>query len=202
MPQIASIQWQVAGDIGGQGVATLRFIRQDAASITGADCNAAAAAAHNIFAAAVASTPVDVTWSCLTQVDIYDSITGAVAGPLTVNSVPAPVVGTASGNYSAGTGARINWKTSTLQGRRLMRGALYIIPLAGPGYTANGSVSSGIVTALNGGAGAYLTAMTSASLYPVIWHRPPKGTHAGGTTGIVYAAVTSTVPAGLRSRRS
>jgi hypothetical protein len=202
MPQVAELQWKVAGDIGGVGISTLRFTRQDAAAITGADCNAAAAAAHNLFNAAVGSLPLDVTWSCNTQVDIYDSVTGAVQGPLTVNTVPSPVVGTVSGTYAAGSGARVNWKTSTLQGRRLLRGATYLVPLAGPGFTSNGSVSSGIITALNGGAGAYLTAMTSAQLYPVIWHRPLKGQHAGGVTGIVYAAVTSATPAGLRSRRS
>jgi hypothetical protein len=99
-------------------------------------------------------------------------------------------------------GARVNWKTSTLHGRRLIKGATFLVPLAGVGFGTDGSISPGLKSALDNGAASYLTAMTGATLYPVVWHRPAKGATSGGLDGIVFAGITSLTPAGLRSRRS
>lgn len=202
MPQVGEIAWHVQGDIGGIGVSRFRFTRQDAGNITGSDCNAAAAATRGVLAAATAYTPTAVSWTCQAQVNIYDSATGLVTGPLVISSIPTTVSGSASGNYGAGTGGRLNWKTSTLSGRRLLRGATFIVPFAAAGFAANGSVAAAAITAVNSAAATYLTAMTTAVLYPVVWHRPLKGTTAGGVTGIVYAGTLSATPAGLRSRRT
>ena len=200
--QIAEILYHVQGDIGGIGVSRLRFVRQDAGTIMGADVNAAAAAARGLFNSIVGSLPSGVSWTCDPQCNVYDFATGLVQGPLVVSSLPAVITGGVSGNFTAGIGARINWKTSTLVGRRLLKGATYMIPLAFPAYSSSGAVGPGLITAANAGAAGYLTAMTTALLYPVVWHRPAKGTFTGGMTGIIHGGVTSAVPAGLRSRRS
>lgn len=200
--QVGEIQWHVTGDIGGAGVSRFRFTRQDAADITGADVHAAAVASQNIFGAAASSTPSSCTWTCFNECNIYDAATGVVQGPLPVSTPPAAIPGTGTGNYTAGAGARINWRTSTLVGRRLLRGATFVVPLSQNAYTSLGAISASFVTALGTGAATYLTAMTTAVLYPVVWHRPLKGTTVGGMTGTIFAGNVSTVPAGLRSRRS
>jgi hypothetical protein len=139
---------------------------------------------------------------CSPLANVYDSSSGLVQGPLTVTSLPATVTGSASGSYGGGTGCRINWKTSTLNGRRLLRGATYFVPMGNNAYTGQGGISPVIAGNLTAAATTYLTAMTTALLYPVVWHRPPKKTFTGGVYGIVTAGVCSTTPAGLRSRRS
>lgn len=202
MPQLGEIMYNVQGDIGGQGVSRFRFVRQNAGNISGADANAAAAAARLLLNAAAGVLPSAVTWTCNAQCNIYDSASGLVQGPLIITSLPATVTGSGGTNWAAGVGARVNWKTSTLQGRRLIRGATFVIPLAGGAFGPGGSLQASQITALNAGAAAYLNAMTTALLYPVIWHRPAKGSLTGGTTGIVFAGTTSSVPSGLRSRRS
>jgi hypothetical protein len=200
--QIAEISWHVAGDIGGVGVSRFWFVRQDAASITGSNANAAAAASRLVLNGAAGVIPSPITWTCDPQVNIYESTSGLVQGPLVLSSVPAAVAGSGGSNFPAGTGARVNWKTATLQGRRLIRGAVFIVPLAGVAFGANGSLQATQVSNINAGAASYLTAMTTALLYPVVWHRPAKATFTGGTYGIVFAGITSSTPAGLRSRRS
>jgi hypothetical protein len=144
---------------------------------------------------------VTVNWTCQAQVDVYDVNTGVVQGPLLITALPATVTGTGAGNYPAGTGGRLNWKTSTLVGRRLLKGSLFMVPFAPTAYAGTGSITTAVASALNTAATTYLNALTSATLYPVIWHRPAKGATSGGLTGIVYAGVMSNTPASLRSRR-
>lgn len=202
MPQVAEVAWHISGDIGGIGVSRFRFVRQDSASITGPDVTAVATASAAFFTAVKSYLPIGCTWSISPQVNIYDSASGVVQGPLNIGSPPANVLGAGSGNYGGGTGARVNWHTSTLVGRRLLKGALFLVPLGTPGYAANGAINSTAVTTVNSAATTYLTAMTTAVLYPVIWHRPKKGATSGGMVGTVFSGVCSATPAGLRSRRS
>lgn len=201
MPQVGEVAFHVQGDIGGTGVSRFRFTRQDAVSISGADCNVVAAAARAMLFALAAYIPTGITWTAVPQVNIYDSATGLVQGPLVISSLPATVTGSAGVAFGAGLGARINWKTSALSGRRLLKGATFVVPLGPGAYSSSGAVTSTVVAAANTAAATYLNALTSATLYPVIWHRPAKGAHTGGVTGIVFAGITSAVPAGLRSRR-
>jgi hypothetical protein len=202
MPQVGEIAFHVQGDIGGVGISRFRFTRQDAGSIMGTDVNAAAAAARALLAAGATYYPTPISWTCQAQVDIYDVASGLVQGPLIVTALPATVNGTGGSSFSAGTGGRINWKTSTLSGRRLLKGATFLVPLSATAFTSNGAVANGTVTAINTAVATYINAMTTATLYPVIWHRPKKGATVGGLTGIVTAGALSATPSGLRSRRT
>lgn len=201
MPQIGEIRVHVNGDIGNVGTSVYRFIRQDAASISGTNVTAIAVAAMGLYTAAKAYIPVNISITCDPVCNVYDAATGLVQGPLAVTGIPAAVTGSASGNYAAGTGARINWKTSTLAGRRLIKGCTYIVPMGTAGFAANGGVSAGAGGAITSAAQAYLTAVTAATCYPVVWHRPLKGVASGGVAGIVFAGSVPGQPAGLRSRR-
>lgn len=202
MAQLGTVSWQVSGDIGGLGVSRFRFTRQDSASLTGPDCDAAAAASHGLLNAMGTFFPSSITWSCSPIVEINDHITGLVQPGLPITSLPAAVVGGGVSGHGAGLGARINWKTDTLSGRRLIKGATYLVPLNPNAFDGGGGVAAAVATDGTNAAMAYLAAMATASLSPMIWHRPPKGTFTGGLTGVIFAGQCSLTPAGLRSRRS
>jgi hypothetical protein len=202
MSQIAELQINVSGDIGGIGVSRLRFVRQDAASITGVDCNAAAAAAMAMVNSMKTYIPTFVTWALNPEVHLYDIASGLVAPPLSVTTVPGSVTGVGGSTAIAGIGARLNWHTSTMVGRRILRGAFFWVPLASGMASSTGAVSGSVQTAVNGSSATYVNAMTTAMLYPVVWHRPAKGASTGGMMGIITSGSCSAVPAGLRSRRS
>lgn len=201
MTQIAEIGWRVQGDVGGAGISRFRFTRQDSAAITVADCTAAANASKGILSAIASSSPTTITWLCVAQVNVYDYQTGLVQSPLTITSPPSGVTGSASGNYAAGTGARLNWKTATVSGRRLLKGSTFLVPLAQNGYAGTGTVGGALQTTINAAAATYLTAMQTALLVPVIWHRPATGTSSGGMVGGITTAATGSQVCGLRSRR-
>lgn len=202
MTQVAHIKWDLTGDIGGTGMTGFFFTKQNSADIDAAAVAAAAAATYSLVHAIAAQAAGDVSWRCDPQVDVYDISTGGVQPPWVITSLPSLNPGQGSGAYPAGTGARINWKTSTIRGRRLMRGCTYAVPLSGASYTSTGSVGATCTAALTTAAMAYLTAMAQGNLEPVIWHRPAKGTFSGGMVGIISAGVCSSVPASLRTRRS
>lgn len=202
MVQVGEIQWNVAGDIGGRGVSRFRFTRQDSGSLTGADVAAAASASSHVISSVSAFVPTDITWSCNAEVNVYDMASGLVSQPFILTSPPTNVVGGATGSYGAGLGGRVNWKTATLSGRRLLKGATFLVPFGQAAFTSGGAIQSACLTASSGGISTYLTNMATALLEPVIWHRPSKGTTTGGLVGVVYAGALSAIPAGLRSRRS
>lgn len=201
MPQVGEIQWHVSGDIGGTGVSRFRFTRQDSGNLTGTDVAAAAAATRSILAGLTTYIPTAVSWQCQAQVNVYDINSGLVQPPWILGSIPSQVTGSGSGTYAGGNGMRLNWKTSTIEGRRLLRGATFLVPCASGAYTGSGGVIASAQSAANSGAASYLTAMAAASLEPVVWHRPLKGTTSGGLIGIIISGVASSVPATLRSRR-
>lgn len=191
----------IQGDIGGKGISRFRFIRNDAGVTTVADCNAAGAAVRQ-FLLACGLKPSDVTWTVNPTVEMFDVGSALVQGALTMTTIPANVVGTDAGNYAAGIGVRVNWKTNTIVGRRMLKGCTFLVPMASSVFSASGAVGSGTLTSAGTAAGAYVGALQAANLVPVVWHRPAKGTTAGGQVGVIQAWNVSTTPAGLRSRRS
>lgn len=201
MPQVAEIEYIVSGDYGGVGVSRFRFTRRDSTAITGADVNAVAASARKIFLAAAPYIPSVVGWTCQAIANVYDVDSALVQGPLSISSLPATAQGSASGTWAAGSGCRVNWKTSTIRGRRMLRGATYLIPLAAGGFGSTGAVLSTARSAIDAACATYINELTTAQLYPVVWHRPLKGQTSGGMTGVIFAGLSSPTPSSLRSRR-
>jgi hypothetical protein len=199
--QVGEISWHVAGDIGGTGVSRFRFI-SSSGTIVQADVNAAAAATRSLLNSMVAYYPNAIAWTCQPQVDVYDVSTGLVQVPWSITAIPAGIVGTGGASWSAGTGGRINWRTSVVNGRRLMRGATFLVPFSTAAFGTTGAVAGGTVAACQAGIVSYLNAIAAANLLAAVWHRPPKGTFAGGVTGPIFAGSLSTTPSSLRSRRT
>ena len=198
---VAEVSVKVTGDIGGAGISRFRFIRNDAGVITVADCNAAGAAVKGLYSTTTL-WPSGVVWAVQPAVEVFQIDNALVQGFLTMSTVPTPVTGTGGSVWAAGIGARINWKTATVSGRRLLKGSTYMVPLVSNAFGTSGAVAGTTVTSLSSAASAYFSAMTAAALTPVIWHRPLKGATTGGLIGPINAAVVNSTPAGLRSRRS
>lgn len=198
---VAEVAVHVTGDIGGSGISRYRFTRNDAGITTVADCNAAGAAIRALYNA-VTDWPTGVTWAVSPNVELFDVGSALVQGSLTMTTPPANVIGSGGTSWAAGIGARINWKTGTISGRRLLRGATFMIPLAPSAFGASGAIAGSKVTILQNAATAYIAAMNTANLQPVVWHRPLKGVTSGGTMGPVTASLVTSTPSGLRSRRS
>ena len=202
MAQVADVKWHVTGDIGGTGTSIFRWTSATGGNVTAAQAQVVANALEELFTTMALHLPSQTHWNCDSLVDVWDVDTGLVQGALTLGTTPAQVSGVDQFQYGAGLGARLNWHTSTVAGRHVLRGCNFIVPLGSTSYGAGGSVSATVTTALQQAGTAYIAALQTGGVYPVIWHRPKKGTQSGGVIGVVHSASVSSQPAGLRSRRS
>jgi len=180
LASIATVSVNITGDIGGAGVSRFRFFVVPDAVPSVANCNLAGSSIRAFYLACQALLPADVTTAVQPVVEVNDVVSGAVTALVTMSSVPAALVGSGTGNYGGGLGAGVNLKTSTVLNRRFMRGKLFFVPLAVASYSTNGSVTPATINTINGAYSTYLAAMVAGNLEPAVWHRPPKGTFAGG----------------------
>lgn len=201
MVAIGAITVRQSGDIGGIGQSKFYFQRSDATTPTVGDCNAAAAAVHAIYSACHGDLSNSTTYTFLGVVDLVDHATAAPAGIVALSAVPADVAGSAGGSYPAGVGGRLNWHTGSVHGRRYIRGCTFFTPMPAALYTGTGELGSGVIGDFDTAAATYITSMAAANLDPIIWHRPPVHTFAGGAVGLITAGIMSPTPASLRSRR-
>jgi hypothetical protein len=197
---LAEAHINVQGDIGGTGISRFHFQRNDSTAVTPTDCNAVLAALKALYTAAN-QFPTVLTVSFSPSVQLFDPGSGLIQGYVVASTPPTNLAGVGGSSFGAGLGARINWHTSQILGRRLMRGATYLVPLASGAYASNGGVLPSFQNTVTAACTTYLNALNTATLSAVVWHRPPKKTTSGGITALITAGVVSTVPAGLRSRR-
>jgi hypothetical protein len=199
---VCEVQAVITGDIGGRGISRFRFLPSASGTAPSpADCNAVGAAVRALYAAC-SFLPIAMSMQVQSSVEYFDVGSALVQGAVSMTTVPTLYTGTGSGSYPAGMGGRINWKTSTLSGRRMLRGATFLVPMVQAQYTATGGLSGTTQTALINAGNAYIAAVNASGCAPVVWHRPPKGTTAGGLVGAITAVQVSSIPSGLRSRRS
>lgn len=130
-------------------------------------------------------------------VDTLDPATGSITGsnPYT----PFTLVGTSGLTYlPPANQICVTWKTAAVIAGRRVRGRTFLGPLQIGAAEANGSPSSGALTA----AGAIATAWTDNGLtdtFAVVWHRPVGGS--GGTAEDITSHQIRDKMAVLRSRR-
>jgi hypothetical protein len=89
-----------------------------------------------------------------------------------------------------------------VHGRRLIKGATFLVPLTVDAFSAAGTLNAVQQASYATAAGTYLTAMTTAGLAHVVWHRPAKGTFVGGVAANVIGAGVNGTGAMLKSRRT
>lgn len=72
--------------------------------------------------------------------EIVDEATGRATGTWSATQ-PAEVVGAVTGQYSAPSGAVVNWRSGQFFGGREVRGRTFIVPLAGACYGPDGTLA-------------------------------------------------------------
>lgn len=173
---------------GAPGYSHFMFLGGDNAPTADSDASAVRA----LFAGITEYLPDSITIQVQSQAESYDDDMTLI-GYINLDPVPPSVNGIASGAYSGGSGAVVNWGTAGVVGGRRIRGRTFLVPLAGAAYDADGSLSSVAISAIVDSAGALL----SNGAFVIV------GSHPGV---VEYSTVeTANVPdlaAVLRSRRT
>lgn len=128
--------------------------------------------------------------------EVIDEANGQITSQVDFTP-PAQVLGGTSGNYSAASGAVVNWNTNSYRNGRRVRGRTFLVPLTSSAYDSGGDLIQGAIDDINNGA-AYLSS-GSAPLPFVVWARPVNGS--GGSAEPVVSHTVPDLGAILRSRR-
>jgi len=147
------------------------------------------------FTSISALFPAGLTWQVPNSGDTITDTSGIITGAWTdVNGGTVSSAG--SGIWAQGTGCMVRWDTATIVGHRRLKGRTFLCPLFGSAFQSDGTILNAYVTTMQTAADAVVTAGNM-----LIWHRPPKGTFAGGASGAVVGATVPDKVTSLRSRR-
>jgi hypothetical protein len=194
MAKVNALQWSISGLPADSGLFTMHVRNAGSTALSPSDAGTAHTAFRALINAMAGSIPTGVTWSPLAVGKAYDVTTAAITDVVTATGLPAPVTGTSAGSYAAGCGLRLNRQTNTIRGRRFVRGAWFLVPLANSAFTGLGEVNSGTRSTFATAQAAFATSMASAGLVTVVYGRPiPKGAANG-----VMADITGEAP-GVRN---
>ena len=187
MASLIRVRCTWGGAVPGGGVST--FYSDDVP--TGNDVSSL----KTFFTALAPLLPSEASIVVPNHADMIDEASGRLTGsrPLTGGGT---VVGSGNSAYSAGVGGFINWFTDFVRNGRLLRGRTFIAPL-GQGYASvDGTLNDGIRATMDTAA---LGLVESATW--LVYHRPPKGTFAGGTAHLITSAQTVDRVTALKTRR-
>lgn len=152
---------------------------------------------HDALEHLEAPLPTGVSIQVSGSVEVIDSDTGQLTGYVDVDQ-PDAVEGDAAGtNFSAPSGAVVNWLTDDVRFGRRIRGRTFIVPLSGSAYQADGTLTTSALGSLND----FASAMRSWDFDSEfgVFSRPR-----GGSGGVFATCTGHRVPdmaAVLRSRR-
>jgi hypothetical protein len=191
-----TVKW--SGFTGSPGFTNLYFGKDAEGFIIQDQVDRAVARTDTWLASWQARLPGAVKLDIDPVVPVIDAATGDMTTFFNVTA-PAQRPGGGSGNYSAASGACVNWYTSGVRNSRRVRGRTFIVPFAGSALGADGTLDD---TALNGLRTATgVLAGTDADADLGVWARP---TTPNGTDGVWYPVQAYTIPdkvAVLTSRR-
>lgn len=159
----------------------------------------AAVVAGNIrrfFSGITAFLPSSVRIQVQSPADVLDEATGQITEQVDFEA-PTAVEGTGGGDYSAASGAVVNWNTTGYRNGRRIRGRTFLVPLGSIAYDTQGDLGTNVVNGIRTAANELVSAETGQVM--VVWSRPVNG-----SGGIAQAVTSATVPdlgAILRSRR-
>lgn len=151
----------------------------------------------DLFNAIKAYLPSGLTIVMDGVIDEINDVNGQITDQISV-TVPAPVVGAGSGNYSGATGGLISWTTGSFVAGRRSRGRTYLVPLISTAFASDGSMGTGFLSAAKSAADAYLAANDGAT---VIFRRPTP-THPVGGSAAITSAFVPDLAVVMRSRRT
>jgi hypothetical protein len=199
MTQMAKVTINWTGFSGAPGYTNLYFRDfTENGQIDQAIASGAAAKVDNWIGGFQSRLPTTVTVQTDATVEAIEDTTGELQGFFNVTPAAARV-GTGTGNYSAASGAVVNWYTAgVVRGRRL-RGRTFLVPLAGSALDTNGTINNTELTALRTNTTTFINETGAGDLG--VWSRPSAP---GAADGTWFAVNSFTIPdkvAVLRSRR-
>jgi len=139
--------------------------------------------------------PAGLTWAVPGNGDLLDDATGILTGVWINTGGGGTVSASGAAAHAAGVGAYVNWRTSTVIGRRRLMGRTFLAPLMNSAYDAQGTIVAANLTTLQTAANALVTAGHTR-----IWHRPDSS-HTGGIAQVPAAATVPDQVTSLRTRR-
>jgi hypothetical protein len=158
---------------------------------------------RTFFSTVALNVPNGLTFQFPTTVDLLDEVTGqiqTVQNATTLASVSSIVT---AAPFSGTSGCIVQWRTPDFVEGKHVIGRTYVVPLAQIAYDAQGSISSGAITALQNAAIALVGATSM-----VCWSRPraastnPPVTARPGSAHPVTNASVPDLACVMRSRRT
>ena len=201
MTELAIAGWKIEGEVGGTSVSHIHVAKSDNSAFLQADVNAIIGAINGMLVSIQGSWPLNAVITTLAEVTIIES-TSAVLQRYMTGTGPGEIVGNGAAAYAGGCGARVNLRTTVVATKRLMRGAVFFIPLHGGAYTTAGALAPNTATLAVSAVNDLRNTLAVAAMNLVVYHRPAKGTTVGGKFAVVAAVDCGTTVASLRSRRS
>lgn len=187
-----------SGAASGSGIT--RFVVGYDESDPGRNAAAALTAVGGFWQAVKGSMPPGYTVKVHDEIDILNPSTGDLVGTDTGGGTGQTHVGIATGNFAAGVGLRIVWKTSGIVGNRKVKGSTFIVPLVAGCYDTDGSLIPGTVTTMATASGTLLTNLAAAKMPLHVWSRPVAGRP--GQSSVVTGGTVPDKISWLRSRRT
>lgn len=178
--------WTGAGVIGG-GLSTFWTTNSDGAAL--------AADVHDYFEAIKGILPPVVQVIVQPSGETIDEATGELNGLWSGPGVGGSV-GTGSAGFAQGVGMRQVWLTNGITNGRRVRGSTFIVPIGSTNYESDGTLGSGVLTAIQAAADALVTAQGGEMC---VYSRPALGR--AGKHSVVTGAQTPDKVSWLVSRR-
>jgi len=160
----------------------------------GVDAGTANADLKAFFTSIQSVFPAGLSWTVPGSGDTIDSFTGDLLGAWSNGAGAGTVNASGAAAYAAGCGTWVVWQTTTVIGKRRLKGRTFLAPLMNSAYT-NGVIVAGNVTTMQNAAATLVTAGQMR-----IWHRPPPGGSTGQSVAPTAASVQNRVTS-LRTRR-
>lgn len=194
-----------AGTSGGPGITQLYVNPVGQTLVTAAQAQSAVNAVRAFWDATKTYLPDEVTLTVQPTVDMYDHGNGTLTNTVSAATPPTSVVGGSATNFSMAAGGKMNLQTASINNGRRVRGSIYIVPMASVGFSASGTISATVRTALNTAGSSMLASLGAAGLELLVWGRPLKDASKvvirPGTINPVISIDTAEKTAILRGRR-
>lgn len=203
MTSLLRVKTRWSGFVGSPGYTVMHFrdFGTDPESSTAQTTENAAAAVARVrtfFSALATVLPSSVTVVPESEVDVIEHTNGELVESYAVTA-GAPIVGTATNNFSAPVGAVVNWRTGTIRNGRRLRGRTFLVPLSTTAFGTSGILNPGANTTIGNAALALAGGTTGPRLF--VYGRPSNADATDGAFGIVTSSNVPTMSAVLRSRR-
>lgn len=188
-----TVRW--SGFVGAPGYTNLHFLNPEEPTLAIRDTTVSRV--RTFFEAIKGELPNVVTLTYPTEFEELDTATGELLQTLDITPV-AVTAGSAAGDYSAPSGACINWSTSQVVNGRRLRGRTFIVPMIATAYDLDGSLDNTRRTAMQTAANTLCSFQDNLVL--AVWHRPTGGGSDGVAAQVSSASITDKA-AILTSRR-